>query len=118
MALWSMARVCAETGLSASTIKRLIAAGVFAAEVSITFGRKGFVSEEIIAWNRQRIAARDQAVAPENDPVIVATRPTRLVDRKPHAVAAEPTRGHLWAKKRPGSLGGAPVVPRRLRGRF
>ena len=64
MALWRKTRVMEETGLSASTIERLVAAGAFPPKVAITFSTKGWVSEEIVEWVRRRIDARDRGWHP------------------------------------------------------
>ena len=60
-------------GQSRSTRERLIKLGLYPEPVRTTAGRIAFVRDEVEAWARDRIAARDQKRAPADDPVIVAT---------------------------------------------
>src|SRR4051795_721385 len=61
------------TGCSRSTIERLVDAGVFPKPVRVTFGRLGFVREEVEAWTRDRVRGRDEQRNPDKDPVLRAT---------------------------------------------
>src|SRR4051812_38851183 len=94
--LLSIRRVSEETSLSKSTIKRMVKAKVFPEPVHVTACRKGWVDDEIGAWNRDRIAARDQRRAPADDPVIVATA---------KAAAYQPCRQELLARKEEAAPG-------------
>src|SRR5262245_9296443 len=60
-------------GLSTSQRNRLIAAGAYPRPVQLTTGRVAFVKDEVEAWARARIEARDRGVKPSDDPVLVAT---------------------------------------------
>jgi predicted DNA-binding transcriptional regulator AlpA len=62
------------TGLSRSTIERLVHAEAFPKPVRVTASRLGFVREEVEAWARDRIRARDETRDPSADPVLIATR--------------------------------------------
>src|SRR3954451_19096438 len=68
-------------GMSRSQRERLIAAGLYAEPVRPTAGRVAFVKDEIEAWVRDRIAARDQRRDPAADPVLVATAGKRGLQR-------------------------------------
>ena len=50
--------VCDLTGLSRSTIERLVKADVFPKPVQMTAARLGWPEDEVLAFNRDRIAAR------------------------------------------------------------
>jgi predicted DNA-binding transcriptional regulator AlpA len=63
------------TGLSRSTIERLVDKDAFPRPVRITAGRLGFVRDEIEAWARDRVRARDEGRRPEDDLVMRATAP-------------------------------------------
>src|SRR5918994_1875438 len=65
--------VCDLTGLSRSTIERLVKADVFPKPVQMTAARLGWPEDEVLAFNRDRIAARDQNRDLALDPVIQAT---------------------------------------------
>lgn len=69
------------TGLSRSTIERLVKAGAFPRPVPMTAARLGWPEDEVLAWNRDRIAARDQQRDLATDPVIVATAGKRGLPR-------------------------------------
>src|SRR4051794_25347613 len=71
------------TGCSRSTIERLVDAGVFPEPVRVTFGRLGFVREEVEAWALDRIRARDERRDPQDDAVVRATAGHRHGARKP-----------------------------------
>lgn len=71
--LLNMHGVCDLTGLSRSTIERLVKAKVFPAPVLVTASRLGWPESEVLNFNSDRIAARDQRRDPASDPVIVAT---------------------------------------------
>ena len=60
-------------GLSPSTRKRLAKAGVYPKPVMLSARRLGFVKAEVEAWAASRVAARDEGLPPEQDPVLVAT---------------------------------------------
>jgi predicted DNA-binding transcriptional regulator AlpA len=60
-------------GLSPSTRKRLAKAGVYPKPVMLSARRLGFVKEEVEAWAASRVAARDEGLAPAEDPVLIAT---------------------------------------------
>jgi prophage regulatory protein len=51
--------VIARTGLSRTTIQRLIAAGTFAQPVRLTGRKIAFVAAEVDAWIAARVTARD-----------------------------------------------------------
>lgn len=57
-------KVKAQTGLSRSGIYRLLAAGEFPAPVKLGERSVAWSEEEIAAWCKARIAARDAKVAP------------------------------------------------------
>ncbi|WP_237151826.1 helix-turn-helix transcriptional regulator [Oryzibacter oryziterrae] len=57
--LLSMKQASAITTLSVSSIKRMMAAGTFPRPVRLGESRIAFVEEELHAWLRERIAARD-----------------------------------------------------------
>lgn len=59
--------------LSRSQRERLIHGDLYPKPVRVTAGRIAFVREEVEAWVRDRIAARDQKRDPARDPVLVAT---------------------------------------------
>ena len=60
-------------GLSRSTIERLVRAQAFPQPVPVTASRYAFVREEVEAWARDRIRARDETRDPADDPVMLAT---------------------------------------------
>jgi len=57
-------QVKAQTGLSRSGIYRLLAAGEFPAPVKLGERSVAWSEEEIAAWCKARIAARDSKVTP------------------------------------------------------
>lgn len=68
-------------GLSRSQRERLVDAKLYPKPVRVTAGRIAFVRDEVEAWVRDRIAARDQQRDPSADPVIVATAGKRGTGR-------------------------------------
>jgi predicted DNA-binding transcriptional regulator AlpA len=60
-------------GLTPSTRKRLIRANAYPKPVLLSARRLGFVKAEVEAWAASRVAARDEGLPPEQDPVLVAT---------------------------------------------
>jgi predicted DNA-binding transcriptional regulator AlpA len=73
------------TGLSRSTLERLVAKDAFPKPVRITAGRLGFVRDEIQAWARDRVRARDEGRRSEDDLVMRVTAPRRP---RPHSATA------------------------------
>jgi len=71
--LLSHAEAARIDGLSPSTRKRLAKAGVYPKPVMLSARRLGFVKAEVEAWAASRVAARDEGLPPEQDPVLVAT---------------------------------------------
>ena len=80
--LLNIQRVSAITSLSDSTIERIEEAGLFPKSVRPTAHRRAWVEDEVLAWNRDRIAARDQQRDPARDPVLVATAGKRGLGRR------------------------------------
>jgi prophage regulatory protein len=58
-----MPSVVARTGLSRTTIHRMIAAGTFAQPVRLTGRSIAFVASEVDAWIAAQVTARDQGGA-------------------------------------------------------
>jgi prophage regulatory protein len=56
-------------GLSCSTIRRKIVDGSFPAPIPLSANRVGWLASEIAAWQRQQIAARDNAVPTAKNPL-------------------------------------------------
>jgi prophage regulatory protein len=73
--------VCDLTGLSRSTIERLAKADVFPKPVQVTAARLGWPEDEVLAFNRDRIAARDERRDPRADPVVRAKAGKRVDSR-------------------------------------
>jgi prophage regulatory protein len=69
------------TGLSRSTIERLVKADVFPKPVRVTAARLGWPEDEVLAFNRDRIAARDEHRDRKADPVVKATAGKRAGSR-------------------------------------
>lgn len=61
LTMLSIKAVCLRTGLSRSTVLRLVAAGIFPAPVRLSPGRIGFFDDEVEAWQRARARTRPQA---------------------------------------------------------
>jgi prophage regulatory protein len=55
--------VIERTGLPASSIYECIAAGTFPKQVPLSANRVAWIEEEIIQWQAERIAKRDQHAA-------------------------------------------------------
>jgi predicted DNA-binding transcriptional regulator AlpA len=60
-------------GLSRTQRERLARASVYPKPVKISSRRVGFVKTEVEAWAASRIAARDNDLPADQDPVLVAT---------------------------------------------
>ena len=63
--LLRMAEVVERTGLSRSTLYRLIGAGEFPEPVQVGLQRIGFIEAEINDWLEKKIAMRDAGVGVE-----------------------------------------------------